>query len=122
MVQKIHDIQAPAQATIDTAALAMLVRSDIDMVLIDARGPAEGISFIPGSKLLAVKSTASEVAEVIPDKRSLVVTYCADLHCPASMEMYKHLKNLGYENVIDYPDGIEGWKAAGYPAAEVGAA
>jgi rhodanese-related sulfurtransferase len=110
---KATDIKAPALAVIDTAVLAVLVRSGIQMVLLDARG--EGGKKIPSSKSLEVKSTASEVEEIAGAKDSLVVTYCTDLHCPASRAMYKHLKDLGYENVLEYQDGVEGWEAAGYP-------
>jgi rhodanese-related sulfurtransferase len=121
MVEKLTDIEPPDLAIIDTATLATLVRADVPMVLIDARGEPEGMKFIPGARLLELKSTASEIEEAIPSRDCLVVTYCTNIHCPLSMEMYGHLKDLGYENVLEYQDGVEGWQAAGYPVAEVAA-
>ena len=34
---------------------------------------------------------------------------------PASHKLYTHLKSLGYTNLIEYPEGIDGWVAAGNP-------
>jgi rhodanese-related sulfurtransferase len=54
------------------------------------------------------------VAEILPDKSELVVTYCANLKCPASRMLAAHLRKLGYKNVLEYPQGIDGWVASGY--------
>ena len=56
---------------------------------------------------------AEEIAKVVKDKASLVVTYCANLKCPASHKLAEHLGKLGYTNVVEYPYGIEGWATAG---------
>ncbi|MFO8006920.1 MAG: rhodanese-like domain-containing protein [Candidatus Brocadiia bacterium] len=110
-------LKAPAQATVDTAALAVLVRAGTPMVVLDARGE-DADRRLPGAVPLAVKSTASEVEQAVGDSGALLVTYCTNLHCPLSAKLFEHLKNLEYENVLDYPDGLAGWLAAGYPVEE----
>ena len=112
-------IKAPAEAAIDTATLAVLIRSGAPLVVLDARsGHYDDGRRIPGAKNLPVKSTASEVESVVGSNDAFIITYCSNLHCPASKALYGHLKNLGYENVLEYPDGIAGWVAPGYPVEE----
>ncbi|MDD5677032.1 MAG: hypothetical protein PHW60_03445 [Kiritimatiellae bacterium] len=48
-------------------------------------------------------------------KSALIVTYCANLKCPASVELAGKLKALGYKHVLEYPYGIEDWAAKGNP-------
>jgi rhodanese-related sulfurtransferase len=101
-------------ATIDTAALATLLKAKVPMVVFDARsGKYDDGRRIPGATQLSSKATAAQVAKAIPKKDSLVVTYCSNLKCPASAKLAKHLKSLGYTNVIEYPKGIQGWAEAG---------
>ncbi|HAE41273.1 MAG TPA: sulfurtransferase, partial [Candidatus Riflebacteria bacterium] len=64
---------------------------------------------------LNAESKPEEVSKVLPKKDALIVTYCANLKCPASNALYNHLKSLGYTNLIEYPEGIQGWIEAGNP-------
>ncbi len=101
-------------ATIETSALAALVKSGIPLVLLDARtGKYDDGRRLPGAKQLGPKATAEEAAALIKAKDSLVVTYCANPKCPASGHLAARLKELGYTNVLEYPQGIEGWVKAG---------
>jgi len=85
-----------------------------DAILLDARsGKYDDGYRIPGAKSLNSKSTAEEIAQVIPSKDSQIVTYCSNLQCPASKALAEHLKALGYTQVHEYPEGIAGWRAAG---------
>ncbi|HMM60116.1 MAG TPA: rhodanese-like domain-containing protein, partial [Candidatus Rifleibacterium sp.] len=68
-----------------------------------------------GALSLNAESKAEEIAKVLPNKESLIVTYCANLNCPASHKLYTHLKSLGYTNLSEYTEGIDGWVAAGNP-------
>ena len=54
-----------------------------------------------------------EVEKMIKNKDALVIVYCTNLKCPASDNLYIHLKKLGYKNVLKYPFGIERWLEAG---------
>lgn len=101
-------------ATLNTSALKTLLDSGVPLVVLDARsGKYDDGMRIPGAKSLNADSKPEEIAKVIPGKEALVVTYCSNLKCPASDKLYKHLKSLGYTNVIEYPEGIQGWKEAG---------
>lgn len=59
-------------------------------------------------------------AELLPDRGTAIVTYCANPACPNSEAVANRLVALGYTNVRKYREGIEDWVAAGLPT-EVGA-
>jgi rhodanese-related sulfurtransferase len=99
---------------INTTVLENLLESNLPMVLLDARsGKYDDKTRIPGAQSLNDKSTKDEVAKVIKTKDTLVITYCANLKCPASKNLYIHLKKLGYKNVLEYPFGMECWLESG---------
>lgn len=101
-------------ATVNTLGLKTLLNTGVPLVLLDARsGKFDDGMRIAGAKSLNANSKPAEIAKIIPNKEALVVTYCSNLKCPASDQLYKHLKSLGYSNVIEYPEGIKGWKDAG---------
>ncbi len=68
---------------------------------------------IPGATALSAESLPDDVAKAITGKNAAVVVYCANTKCPASGQLAVYLKKLGYTNIMEYPEGIEGWKAAG---------
>lgn len=68
---------------------------------------------IPGAKALSAESSPEDVANAILGKNAAVVVYCSNTKCPASGNLAAYLKKLGYTNIMEYPEGIEGWKAAG---------
>ena len=89
-------------------------------IILDARsGKYDDGYRIPGAKSLNSKSSAEEIAAVIPSKNSPVITYCSNLQCPASKMLADHLQALGYTHVKEYPEGIAGWRAAGGPVNQV---
>ena len=101
-------------AVVNTKALAALINAKAVAVVLDARtGKFDDGRRIPGAKSLTAAATAEDAAKLIPAKDSLVVTYCANLKCPASGKLAAHLKGLGYTNVVEYPAGIDGWVEAG---------
>jgi len=111
-----REVGAPGLAIIDTATLAVLLRSETPKVLLDARSEEyDNGERIPGAQNLCPDSSAYEVDKAVKSKNSLVITYCSNLSCPASIKLNTHLRNLGYQNVLEYADGLAGWKAAGYP-------
>ena len=102
------------EPTISTPALEVLLGSDVPPVLLDARtGKFDDGRRIPGAHSLSPTADAKEVAALVKSKDALVVTYCANVKCPASAHLAKHLRELGYENVLEYSPGIEVWVAAG---------
>ena len=84
--------------------------------ILDARaGKYDDGKRIPGAKSLNSESKKEEVEKALPSKAAPVVTYCSNLKCPASGMLAKHLKDLGYTNIREYPEGIKGWVEAGNP-------
>ena len=51
----------------------------------------------------------------LPALDSRIVVYCSDKDCPISQYAYEALRTLGYTNLYDMREGIQGWKDAGYP-------
>jgi rhodanese-related sulfurtransferase len=101
-------------AEISSASLKVLLESGVPLVLLDARsGKYDDGKRIPGARSLNVNSTKEEISEIIKDKNGLIVTYCSNLQCPASAALARHLKELGYSNVLEYSPGIAGWLEAG---------
>ncbi len=84
-------------------------------VLVDVLEPdayAEG--HIPDAVSLPAGEIESRAAEVLPDKKKLIVTYCASYMCHASTDAARKLMSMGYR-VLDYKAGKKGWAAAGLP-------
>lgn len=104
----------PAVATVSTAGLQALLDARVPLVLVDARSAKYDDGFrLPGAKYLPAGSSAAEVRRALVLKNKLVVTYCANLQCPASAALAKQLREMGYTSVIEYPYGIQGWREAG---------
>jgi len=100
--------------TVDTAGLKKIVEAGAGTVILDARsGKWDDKNRIGGAKSLNAESSAAEIAAALPDKNAKIVTYCAGLTCPASGHLAKKLNELGYTDVTEYPEGIEGWVKAG---------
>ena len=51
----------------------------------------------------------------LPALDSRIVVYCSDKDCPISQYAYEALRTLGYTNLYDMREGIQGWKDAGHP-------
>ena len=105
-------------AAINPAGLDALIKAKTPVLIFDAR-PAkyDDGRRVPGALSLTAAATAEEVAQLAPDKSALVVTYCANTKCSASAALAKDLQSLGYTNIIEMPEGIEGWAADGRAVA-----
>ncbi len=106
---------APAYSEINTPALATLLNSGASVVVLDARtGQWDDGRRLPGAKALAPSATEAEALAAIGAKDALVVTYCSHEKCPASMHLANRLLELGFTNVLKYPEGIDDWQAKGH--------
>ncbi len=115
--EPVKEVQALAE--INTATLETLIRSGVSLVILDARtGKFDDGKRITGAKSLGPQASEEEVKSVVASKDQLIVTYCSNLHCPASRMLAEHLKSLGYVNILEYPDGIAGWISAGKAVVE----
>jgi len=95
---------------INTAALKLMMATNVDMTLIDARSAKyDDGRRIGNAQTLTAGASAEEVANVISSKDELVVAYCSSVKCPASKKLMAHLNKLGYKNVVVYEEGIAGW-------------
>ena len=71
---------------------------------------------IPGALNMPVDDFGQYGQELIFLRTShLVVVYCEDQECGASKKLVDLLIENRVGNLILMPEGIEGWKAAGYP-------
>ena len=108
-----------AYGILDSAALKALVTAKTPMVLVDARTPKwDDGRRIPGALYVPADSDDAAIAKALPDKNALIVAYCTNLQCPASKMLAEKLVKSGYKNVMKYPDGLEGWIAAGNAVTE----
>ena len=106
---------AAKAGVVDTAGVAALLNAKTPVVVLDARsGKFDDGKRLPGAKSLNAESPEADVAKLLPDKKALVVTYCAGLKCPASGKLAAKLRKLGYDNVLEYAEGMEGWLKAGH--------
>lgn len=101
---------AAAVAKVDTAGLKELLAKGEAVTVLDARsGKWDDGNRIAGAKALNAETPDEEVTKALPDKDAKIVTYCGGLKCPASSALADKLTKLGYKNVTEYPEGIEGW-------------
>ncbi|MFA5043959.1 MAG: rhodanese-like domain-containing protein [Kiritimatiellia bacterium] len=101
---------------INTAALKTLIDSGATLTLLDARtGKYDDGRRIPGALSLAPDAKDEAILAMLKSKDALIVTYCANLKCPASVMLADKLQALGYKHILEYPYGIEGWAAEGNP-------
>ena len=66
--------------------------------------------YIPGAKFFNVRNWK----DLLPkDKGKTIVFYCVNRLCTASEMAARDVMKLGYTDVRQMPDGIEGWKLSG---------
>jgi len=118
--EPMHHHMMAREPEINTGALAALLRTKVPITVLDARtGKYDDGRRVPGAKTLSPEATDAEVTALLPDKQALIVTYCANLKCPASHMLGDRLRGMGYVNVLEYHQGIEGWVAAGNAIEQV---
>lgn len=110
-----------AVTTIDTLTLKELIDSKDSFILLDARGDHwNDKNIIPGAKLAASDFSEARLASIIPNKESLIVVYAFSSSCPKGRMLLDRLTSLGYDNLIEYPEGLKVWRdVSGYPVDEI---
>lgn len=104
---------------INTKELNQL-RQSTALVIIDARSEEyDDGKRIPGAKLVPHDAEEAVIIEKLPNKTAAIVVYCVNVDCPASDMLARRLMRLGYTNVSEYPEGIEGWEKSGNPVETV---
>ncbi|MCG2586953.1 rhodanese-like domain-containing protein [Rhodohalobacter sulfatireducens] len=99
---------------IDAETLNQRLKGTQPPILINALAKDAYIAkHIPGS--INIPTENAEMAEnIIPYKDAEIVVYCANADCTASPELAEKLEDMGYTNVIDFQEGLAGWRSAGY--------
>lgn len=85
-----------------------------DFVLVDARDEVQyGREHLPGA--INVPYVDIRAGAALPPRGGRIVVYCSDADCPISRYAYRNFVRLGYTDVLDMREGLQGWKAEGYP-------
>lgn len=92
-----------------------------DLVLVEAL-PEDQYrhAHLPGAVNLPPGQVGESASELLPDKDTEIIVYCADPPCPHSEETARELAEMGYEDVKDYVEGKVGWMRAGLPVERDG--
>ena len=100
--------------SIDAKKLNQRLKGTQPPILINALAEDAYIAkHIPGS--INIPTDNAEWAEnVIPYKNAEIVVYCANRDCTASPNLAEKLEDMGYTNVIDFEEGLAGWRAEGF--------
>lgn len=87
-------------------------------VLIETLAPEQfRHAHLPGAVNAPPERLKELAPELVPNKQTEVVTYCASPECHASGDAARELTALGYTNVRHYAGGKQDWTAAGLPVA-----
>jgi rhodanese-related sulfurtransferase len=86
------------------------------VVLLEAL-PAEHYQkeHLPGALNVPHDEVDALAPQLVPDKATPVIVYCANGPCANSGIAARRLEELGYQDVSDYELGKEDWAAAGLP-------
>jgi rhodanese-related sulfurtransferase len=86
------------------------------VVVVEALGaPFYASGHIPGAINIPPHRIRESAPTALPDKDTTVVVYGASRGCRQAEIVVRLLTTLGYRNVSRYPDGKQGWAAAGLP-------
>jgi polyisoprenoid-binding protein YceI/rhodanese-related sulfurtransferase len=103
--------------TIDARELSERLSSTAPPVLVDVRLDSDwGCSRIPGAVNNCVFETAflDRMPEIAPDRARAVCVYGADDGSLESRMAAEKLCRGGWSDVLDFREGLSGWRAAGY--------
>ena len=90
------------------------IDSGVSLVILDVREPDEFKNgHIPNAKNIPRGLLEFQVSSRIPDKATLIITYCKS-GARSALAAYT-LKQMGYNNVMNMAGGWLGWLKAGYP-------
>ena len=108
------EAMAKPMAEINTSALKVLIDSGVALTLVDARtGKFDDSRRISNALNLSPDAKEDEIQNMLKSKDALIVTYCVNPKCPASVKLASKLTAMGYVRVLEYPQGIEGWVSEG---------
>lgn len=106
--------KASGYREIQTNELQDLLKKNPSITIVDARLPKhDDGNRIPGAKFIPYDTFEDTIQATLPNKEETIIVYCASIRCPVSKYMSERLVSLGYQNVVRYPEGLEGWEKSG---------
>jgi rhodanese-related sulfurtransferase len=70
---------------------------------------------LPGAVNIPHDEIREKAPQMLPDKDSLIVVYCASTECQNSRIATETLRQMGYSNAFEYVEGKKDWMEAGLP-------
>jgi rhodanese-related sulfurtransferase len=70
---------------------------------------------LPGAIQIDHTEIEGKAGELLPDKGTKIVVYCANTECQNSTKAARTLEALGYTDVYEYVEGKQDWVEAGLP-------
>jgi Rhodanese-related sulfurtransferase len=114
-----QEVACPSTTTaqsIDALELKSWIDTNQFFVLLDARtAEYDDNQRIPGAIWMPFNSSEDLLKETIGSVDTPIVVYCSCLKCPASVWLAIRLIKMGYTNVYEFHEGIDGWVAQGFP-------
>jgi rhodanese-related sulfurtransferase len=112
-----EDAAAAALKEISAEELQVLIDTNPELVIIDARRPHEfAQGHIPGAVAVTPGEASPErLTALAPSKETPMVFYCGSVECPASGKAAYKAAEQGYAHLYKYTAGIADWKAKGLP-------
>ena len=105
--------------TVIEFASAKQLYDEKNAVFIDARNAQEyeaghisGAINVPDREFLMGEI---DPGKILPNKDSVLITYCDGGECELALDVAKGLSERGYTDVFVLVEGYQGWEAAGYP-------
>ena len=96
--------------------LSARIREHARFVLVEALPPQYyEAGHLPGAINLPLDAIEPKAAEVMPDKETEIVVYCASASCQNSHIAERKLASMGYGRVRVFSGGKAAWSEAGYP-------
>ncbi len=87
-----------------------------EFILLDVRDTADfEEEHIVGAVHLLISEMNEQKVDSMFDKDDLIITYSADINCPAKKIAAEKLIGYGFKNVIAYDESWKAWKEANYP-------
>ena len=100
---------------IDRESLKSKLDAGAPIHLVETLQPKEfAKGHLPGAVNIPFTKMAKEARERFAQE-DMIVVYCHDEECKASLRAAEKLEKLGYTNVYEYSGGKHDWEAAGYP-------
>jgi len=101
---------------ITTEELIARIREHARFVLVEALPPPHyDAGHLPGALNLPLDAIQPRAADLLPDKDTEIVVYCAGPTCQNSHLAQRKLQSLGYGRVRVFSGGKAEWTQAGHP-------